>query len=98
MARRSRDLIVAEILEICMEGALKTHIIYKANLNFQKASKYLEQMEEQGLLSHIYKDSKMLYMTTEKGRDLYYMLKKVQNKMWNAHHILVGDKSNNMII
>ena len=84
MSRRSSDLIISEILEICMEGAYKTNIIYKANLNFLKANKYLESMKEQGLISHMNKGSKILYKTTQKGKEVNTRFKKIQEEMWNV--------------
>ena len=97
MNRRSPDQIVSKILDICMEGAYKTHIIYKANLNFSKANRYLESMKEQGLLSHITEGSKTIYKTTGRGRDVNYKFKHLQEVLWGAPPQPVGYKSSSMI-
>ncbi|WP_256623000.1 MULTISPECIES: winged helix-turn-helix domain-containing protein [Methanolobus] len=63
--RRSRTAISVEILRAAMEGAKKTHIVYRANLNFEVVNRYLTMLEEKGLIEK--KDS--LYVTTEKGKE-----------------------------
>jgi predicted transcriptional regulator len=48
---RSEIQIIYDILLFCRNGALKTHIVYKCNLNFKIIAKYLEKLIEKGLLS-----------------------------------------------
>ncbi len=62
--RRSRIDIVAEILEVAKKGVNKTAIVYKTNLNFTLAEKYLSLLEKQGLLEN--KSDK--YVTSDRGR------------------------------
>jgi hypothetical protein len=40
--KRSRQEIITQILEICMNGASKTKIVYQANLNFKMVNPYLD--------------------------------------------------------
>lgn len=61
--RRSRTAISAEILKAALQGAKKTHIVYRVNLNFEVANRYLSMLLEKGLIEQ--KDN--LYITTEKG-------------------------------
>ena len=64
--RRSSLDIMARILEIAVNGAKKTHIVYGANLNFKLLQKYLEELERAGLiLNGVQKGG--LIKTTEKG-------------------------------
>ena len=63
--RNSMD-IIAEILKVARYGAKKTHIVYKANLNFKVLEEYLEKMIKAGLVS-ILKEKRNLIKTTEKG-------------------------------
>ena len=63
--RRNNLDINAEILQVASEGAKKTQIVYKANLNFLLVKKYLNNLIEKGFVSK--KDT--CYYTTEKGRD-----------------------------
>ena len=83
--KRNNDLIVSQILEICVEGAYKTHVIYKANLNFKKADKYLKMLMESGLISMENKSSKVKYKTTEKGLELNNKYRCLQDELDRLH-------------
>ncbi|MEZ5333967.1 MAG: winged helix-turn-helix domain-containing protein [Methanolobus sp.] len=50
MVRRSRTAISVEILRAALDGAKKTHIVYRANLNFEVANGYLDLLKEKGLI------------------------------------------------
>jgi len=64
---RDRLCIMAEILEIAMNGALKTPIMYKTNLSFAQLNKYLPLLLEIGLLKNVNNGRKTVYKTTAKG-------------------------------
>ena len=66
-ANRRNDLdIQADILRVAMSrgGALKTQIVYGANLNFDIVKKYLKRLMSRGLLSL----EGTRYFPTEKAR------------------------------
>ena len=64
MGRKRNDLeITADILRIAIHGAKKTHVVYKANLNFKVLHEYLDAMEDAGLVTYEEGEIK----TTEKG-------------------------------
>ena len=48
--RRNSMDIAASILRLAARGAKKTHLVYKANLNFVFLEEYLERLEEAGLM------------------------------------------------
>ena len=50
--RRGRLEIIADILSVAMKEAKKTEIVYRANLNFKRAGKYLLYLEEKGLIEN----------------------------------------------
>ena len=56
--------ISADILKVARKGAKKTHIIYKANLNFLVVKKYLKLLQHTKLLTLT---ENRIYRTTEKG-------------------------------
>jgi len=62
--RRGSLDIAADILRIALYGALKTKIVYGANLNFRMCTDYLEVLEKADLLV---RDGR-IYKTTRKGR------------------------------
>jgi predicted transcriptional regulator len=68
-SNRTRVEILASILTVASRGALKTHIMYKANLSHRQLEKYLQFLEESGLLLQI-SDPELgsrHYRVTEKG-------------------------------
>ncbi len=62
--RRDKIEIFADILKVAKNGAKKTHIVYKANLNFSTLKNQLKTLKEKGLL--IQTDGGF-YLTTQKG-------------------------------
>lgn len=75
MKYRSRTDIAAAILEIALDGAIKTRIMYKAFLSFPQLKEYLSILEARGLLEHVAVDRE--YRTTDKGRQFLKMYKDV---------------------
>lgn len=69
--RRARDrlYIMAEILDIAKNGALKTQIMYQANLSFPKLEEYLGFMLKLGVMEKIEEEDKLTYKSTGKGID-----------------------------
>jgi len=63
--RRGKLEIMVDVLSTAREGARKTEIVYKANLNFNRAEKYLPFLKEKGLMEN----SGPVYKTTEKGKE-----------------------------
>lgn len=63
---RRNDLdICADILHVTRHGAKKTHIVYRANLNFNMVKKYFKRLIGGGLLTL----ADGHYTTTDKGLD-----------------------------
>lgn len=69
LEKRGRDrlFIMAEILDIAQQGALKTHIMYRANLSFTQLNEMLSLLTDLYLLKLVAKGGKRIYKTTEKG-------------------------------
>jgi predicted transcriptional regulator len=72
---RSRTDIAAAILEISLEGAIKTKIMYKAFLSFPQLKEYLGVLVEKELLEHNTEEQK--YRTTDKGKQYLKMYRDV---------------------
>lgn len=64
--RRSTFQILAEILKLGQNGVKKSHIVYRANLNFKTFNKYLKSLKKAGLMIGPTRISRF-YKTTEKG-------------------------------
>lgn len=61
--RRGSIDIIADILSVAREGAKKTQIVYKTNLNFTRLERYLPPLVDKELI----KNTDGEYKTTEKG-------------------------------
>ena len=79
--KRNLNLVTAQILEICAEGANKTRVIYQANLNSVTGTQYLENLTKNGLIEAIPDGSRFVYKTTPKGRELQEKLGQFKNMM-----------------
>ncbi len=62
--RRSSADICADILSVAVNGAKKTHIVYKANLNFRIVKGYIKTLVSGGFLTP---EDDERYYSTEKG-------------------------------
>jgi predicted transcriptional regulator len=67
---RGKFDIIGSILLICKNGAKKTEIVYKANLNFKKAEIYLKWLNDREM---IIKDGRFFNITS-KGSELLFNL------------------------
>lgn len=64
---RDRLYILAEVLGIAQSGALKTNIMYRANLSFTQLNEYLDLLLRMNLIEIINSMGKTIYRTTPKG-------------------------------
>lgn len=62
--RRSRIDIIIDVLEVAIMGVNKTSVVYRSNLNFKLAEKYLELLQKHGLVENRVNK----YITTDKGK------------------------------
>lgn len=69
MVRRSRMQIYYDILRVIQRErtAKPTHILYKANLSYEKFRELLQMLINQGFVEQITHKGKILYKLTEKG-------------------------------
>jgi predicted transcriptional regulator len=63
--RRTKFEIMVDILSVSRHGALKTQIVYRANLNYNRVDRYLKFLERNGLLE----PAGSGYTTTKKGEE-----------------------------
>jgi predicted transcriptional regulator len=78
--KRSKDMIISQILDICINGASKTRIVYQANLNFRTINPYLELLTKNELIN-VKKEQTIIYKTTPKGLDLLDNFKQIQSEL-----------------
>jgi len=87
--RRDRLYIISEILCIAKDGALKTQIMYKANLSFAQLNEYLSFLLEMKLLESIVVNEKTIYKTTPKGLEYLQSYKEINDLLKEG-----GEKGN----
>jgi len=80
MAKRSKQDIIAQILEVCLERSSKTRIVYQVNLNFRTINSYLELLLKNKLLDMVEEEQK-LYKTTARGKILLENIKKINESI-----------------
>jgi predicted transcriptional regulator len=73
--RRDRFEVINAILDVAVEGAVKTRIMYKTNVNFRQFEDYLDNLMEAGLVEVLNVGTRRLYKTTEKGKTLLSRLR-----------------------
>jgi len=78
--KRSREAIITEMLEICSEGATKTKIVYRANLNFNTVVPYLNLLMKKGLVVCHEEDS-AIYRISPNGVKLLKDLKSIRDEL-----------------
>ena len=60
---------MADVLDAADGGALKTHIMYGANLSFRQLENYLDLMIKNSLLEKTVRIERETYETTDKGKN-----------------------------
>lgn len=72
---RSRQDIVADILELLKEPTVKTRVMYGANLSYSQLQYYIELLEAGGLIQNIGYNK---WVSTERGRRLLELYKEAE--------------------
>ena len=81
-------MIISQILDICVNGASKTRIVYQANLNFRTINPYLELLIRNGLID-VNKEQTLIYKTTPKGLALLDNFKHINSELSAAEVLVV---------
>jgi predicted transcriptional regulator len=77
--KRTKDLIISKILDVCTGGAHKTKIVYQANLNFRTVNPYIELLTKNGMINAKKEGNLVVYETTTRGLALLDNYKLIQN-------------------
>ena len=94
--KRSKEAIIYKVLEICIDGASKTAIVYQANLNFHTVVPYINLLMEKGMLESI--DSRpTIYRTTPIGVNFLEELKTIRGKIPEIYNLPLAKKEKNFI-
>ena len=77
--KRSKNRIISEILNVCLEGANKTRIVYQVNLNFRTVNTYLDLLIKNSMIEVTAAATKT-YKTTERGKELLSSYERVKDE------------------
>lgn len=73
--------IIDMILEICQKGALKTHVMYRCNLNSRQIEQYLQFLQDQRLIEVNTEGpyvKRPIYITTDLGQRYIHAYKQLE--------------------
>jgi predicted transcriptional regulator len=77
--RRDKLDIILRILDVGSVPVKKTHILYKAGINFYQLSRYLDLLQKTGMIEQI-NEPFAAYRTTEKGRVLINLFNGIESE------------------
>ncbi|MCS6767893.1 MAG: winged helix-turn-helix domain-containing protein [Candidatus Nitrosocaldus sp.] len=72
--KRDKLDILLRIVEVTATPAKKTHILYKANLNFYQLNRYIDELINLGFIKEMEVPFKG-YVATEKGKQFLTMMR-----------------------
>ena len=78
--KRSQQEIISQILEICMNGASNTQIVYQANLKFKTVNPYLDLLIKNEMIQ-VNEGRAIHYENTPKGIKLLESIKRIHDKL-----------------
>jgi predicted transcriptional regulator len=85
--KRSKDVIISQILDICLQGASKTKIVYQANLNFRTVNPYIDMLAKNGLIETV-QGSIVIYKTTVKGIKMLKDFKSIYDELPELYSVM----------
>jgi predicted transcriptional regulator len=80
MTPRPRDslVIIRDILQVAARRASKTEIVYRSNINFVAAERYISRLLLRGMLETVVEEGKPRFQTTQRGMEALSKLSEVQ--------------------
>ena len=96
MTTRGKLDIIAEVIQLSLNGANKTHIMYKGNLSYEMLKTYLLVCIRAGFIIERKLKTKVSYLSTELGREylVHYMVIK---EMVGVHPELMIAAENGLV-
>ena len=80
MNPKPRDslVIIRDILQVAARRASKTEIVYRSNINFVAAEKYISRLLLRGMLETVVEEGKSKFQTTLLGMEALSKLTEIQ--------------------
>jgi predicted transcriptional regulator len=74
-------LIISDILELAVSGIRKTELMSKAGLSSEQLHKYMPMLARSELLETSRNERKIMYKTTEKGKNFLQTLEELEKML-----------------
>ena len=72
--------ILGNILEMCENGSLKTHVKYRCNLGSQKTGQYIQFLQDRNLIESAQESSNLqIFKTTQRGKRYIDAYKQIES-------------------
>ena len=86
MNPRPRDslVIIRDILQVAARRASKTEIVYRSNINFVAAERYISRLLLRGMLETVVEEGKSKFQTTLLGMEVLSKLTEIQRLFEDA--------------
>ena len=92
MARRSKFEIYLDILRVISNGNHKpTHVMYRANLSWERLKGYLKFLQTQDLVTGNSGEDGKRYHITAKGREVLNYFKKIEGMLYYKRKALPSE-------
>jgi predicted transcriptional regulator len=85
---------MAEILEVAIDGALKTQMMYRANLSFAQLNEYMKLLIDLKLLDIPESNVRKVYKTTSKGMRYLQSYREINELLKKEHGHNPGPPNN----
>jgi predicted transcriptional regulator len=79
--KRTKDLIISEILKVCINGVSITSLSHKANLNSKVARPHLNNLIKKGFVDAVNDGTRINYKTTPKGLKIKERFERFQSEL-----------------
>lgn len=80
--RRSRIELCIDVLRAIYDGRRSpSHVVYAANLSYDRVTRYINYLEDKGLVQRI-TDKRKMYEITERGREVIHQFDDVEASLF----------------
>ncbi len=77
-------MIIRDILQVAARRASKTEIVYRSNINFVAAERYISRLLLRGMLETVVEEGKSKFQTTLLGMEALSKLTEIQRLFEDA--------------
>lgn len=83
--------IYIDILRVVDDRTKPTHIMYRANLNWERLEKHVDFLSKQNLLKKMYLDGKVTFSITPKGKNVIDYFERFEGELHSLKKTLLPE-------